>query len=154
MFKNTVSTCTKLLVTEETAEKVVGGILLPFYVLVPLWKLRGGAASVKAAVKEVAGEQSYQDSLGIFSKKAVESKINEVTAKDQRKDQKLSRDSPGYKASVTAVLISPYEEEFWWWKIVLMLEKALLAMIVLVGAPSWFAVGVSGCGWLASTKCT
>ncbi|GMH98534.1 hypothetical protein TrST_g7045 [Triparma strigata] len=102
-----VSACMKLLLSEETAEKVVGGILLPFYVLVPLWKLRGGAASVKAAVKEAASEEghkykeikfgqhseiiettgtkvigggevsTYQDSLGIFSKKAVESKINE-----------------------------------------------------------------------------
>ena len=79
MIKYTVSACTKLLVAEETAEKIVGGILLPFYVLVPLWKLRGGAASVKTAVKEAAGEQSYKESLGIFSKKAVESKINEVT---------------------------------------------------------------------------
>ncbi|GMH78261.1 hypothetical protein TrST_g5046 [Triparma strigata] len=102
-----VSSCTKLLVAQETAEKIVGGILLPFYVLVPLWKLRGGAASVKAAIKEAAGEQSYQDSLGIFSKKAVKSKINEVTLKkgkeewhdSPRWEQRLTRDSPGYKAS-------------------------------------------------------
>ncbi|GMI11467.1 hypothetical protein TrVE_jg10549 [Triparma verrucosa] len=171
-----VSACTKLLVAEETAEKIVGGILLPFYVLVPLWKLRGGAASVKAAVEEAASEEghtykeikdewddddiyifeykivttgtkvigggevsTYQDSLGIFSKKAVESKINEVTPKkgketwhaSPRWEQRLTRDSPGYKASVTAVLIAPYEEEFWWWKFALMLEKALLAIIVL-----------------------
>ncbi|GMI01496.1 hypothetical protein TrLO_g4938 [Triparma laevis f. longispina] len=34
-----------------------------------------------------------------------------------------------------------------------MFEKALLASIVLVQAPSWFAVGVSGAGWLASALC-
>ncbi|GMI01787.1 hypothetical protein TrVE_jg7206 [Triparma verrucosa] len=72
-----VSACTKLLVAKETTEKLVGGMFLPFYVLVPLWKLRGGAASVTAAIKEAAREQSYQDSLGIISKKAAESKINE-----------------------------------------------------------------------------
>lgn len=58
--------------------------------------------------------------------------------------QELNRDSPGYKSSVAAVFIAPYEEKFWYWKIVLMHEKALLAIIVLVGAPSWFAVGVAG----------
>ena len=36
-----------------------------------------------------------------------------------------------------------------------MFEKALLAIIVLAQAPSWFAVGVAGAGWLkpiCSTK--
>ncbi|GMH86679.1 hypothetical protein TrVE_jg10709 [Triparma verrucosa] len=97
-----VSACTKLLVAEETVEKIMGGILLPFYVLVPLWKLRGEAAFIKAAVKEAAGEQSYQDSLSIFSKEAVESKINEVATGYDKNSQRLSRDSPGYKASVSA----------------------------------------------------
>ena len=46
-----------MLIAEASAEKVVGGILLPFYVLVPLWKLKEGAASVKAAVKEAASEE-------------------------------------------------------------------------------------------------
>lgn len=31
-----------------------------------------------------------------------------------------------------------------------MFEKSLLAILVLMQAPSWFTVGVSGAGWLAS----
>ncbi|GMI11692.1 hypothetical protein TrLO_g5495 [Triparma laevis f. longispina] len=46
-----VSACSNLVVSEATAEKVVGGVLLPFYVFVPLWRLRSGASSVKAAFK-------------------------------------------------------------------------------------------------------
>ncbi|GMH61068.1 hypothetical protein TrST_g373 [Triparma strigata] len=97
-----VSACTKLLIAEETAEKIVGGILLPFYVLVPLWKLHVGAASVKTAVKEASSVEghkykelktilggtgtdvigrgqvsTYKESLGLFGKKAADSKINE-----------------------------------------------------------------------------
>ncbi|GMI08987.1 hypothetical protein TrLO_g4737 [Triparma laevis f. longispina] len=101
-------------VFEGILMNVLGGILLPLYVLVPLWKLRSGAAYVKAAVKEAASEEghtyedikaeldsneegteiyknvasatkvigggevsTYRDSLGVFSKKATESKINE-----------------------------------------------------------------------------
>ncbi|GMH60828.1 hypothetical protein TrLO_g13628 [Triparma laevis f. longispina] len=104
-----VSACSKLLVAEAPTKKLVGGILLPSYVFVPLWRLRGGAASAKAAVREAASEEghlykemifgvrvghygkpeikyvpetkvlgrgevsTYKDSLGVFSKKAVES---------------------------------------------------------------------------------
>ncbi|GMI13632.1 hypothetical protein TrLO_g8560 [Triparma laevis f. longispina] len=137
-----VSACTKLLVAEATVEKVAGGILLHFYVFVPLWRLQGGAASAKAAVKETASEEghryteklydfaehkynmvskvigggeicTYKDSLGVFGKKAVESKTNEVTGQYKRGAQRLLRDSSGYKASVVAVLIAPFEEEYW-----------------------------------------
>ena len=103
--------CATLLVFEVTAVKVVGRILLPFYVLVPIWRLRREAASVKLVVTEAAYGQSYQDSLVVFSKKAVESRISEVTAKELRREQRLSRDSPGYRASVAAVLIAPFEEK-------------------------------------------
>ncbi|GMH78523.1 hypothetical protein TL16_g07834 [Triparma laevis f. inornata] len=54
-----VSACTKLLVGEATSEKVAGGILLPFYVFVPLWMQWGGAASAKAAVNEAASEEGH-----------------------------------------------------------------------------------------------
>ena len=133
-----VSACTKLLVAEAPVEivlglgiilpldKIVGGVLLPFYVFVPLWRLRVGAASAKAAVEEAASEEgpsyskikaeddgkdenghdtynivttgtkvigggkvsTYEDSLSVFSKKAIESKINEVTPKETRKSLK------------------------------------------------------------------
>lgn len=78
-FSHAVTACTKLFVAEEVAEKVVGGVPLPFYVFVPLRKLWGEAASVMAVIKEVAGDKSYKDSLGVSSTKAIESKIKEVT---------------------------------------------------------------------------
>ncbi|GMH54097.1 hypothetical protein TrRE_jg11604, partial [Triparma retinervis] len=141
-------------VYEKEVKNTIGSILLPFYVILPLLVLTRAAQQANAAVKvEATNGRTYKDSIDVFRKKAVESRINEVTAKENMEKQRLSRDSPGYRASVAAVLIAPYEEKFWWWKIFLMFEKALLAIIVLVGASSWVAVAVAGCGWLASAKC-
>ncbi|GMH47171.1 hypothetical protein TrLO_g14630 [Triparma laevis f. longispina] len=75
-----VSACTRLLVAEATVEKLFGRFLLLCYVFVPLWRLRGSAVSVKAAVNEVADGQSYKDSLDVFRREALESKINDVTS--------------------------------------------------------------------------
>lgn len=90
----------------------MGGVLLPFYVFVPLWRLRSGAASAKAAVKEAASEEGHS-----------------------------------YKEKVDSYQWGDEGEAK---KIVLMFEKALLAIIVLMQVSSWFAVGISGAvGWLA-----
>ncbi|GMH86856.1 hypothetical protein TL16_g10672 [Triparma laevis f. inornata] len=104
-----VSACTRLLVAEATVEKLFGGFLLLCYVFVPLWRLRGSAVSVKAAVNEVADGQSYKDCLDVFRREALESKINDVTSIEgvngngylpsARYLYRLSRDTPGTGSS-------------------------------------------------------
>ncbi|GMH95492.1 hypothetical protein TrVE_jg9157 [Triparma verrucosa] len=95
-----VSACTKLLVAESTADKVFGGVLMPFYVMCPLWMLTSAAQMAKNAVKlhaaESRGEKSYKQSLSVFRKKAVEAKINEVVTRSiERWQQRLPRLSFG-----------------------------------------------------------
>ncbi|GMH59292.1 hypothetical protein TL16_g06414 [Triparma laevis f. inornata] len=63
-----VSACTKLIIAETITKKAFGRFSIPFYVLVPLWRLRGGAASATTAVKKATEGQSYKDSLGVFRK--------------------------------------------------------------------------------------
>ena len=136
--------------------------------------------AVKESAKD---GQSYEVSLEHFNRQAIESKIDDAnegedTSEAEEEENRtyqnpywnpnmnrnyengdpnwkhmLTRDSPGYKASVAAVLIAPYEENYWFWKIGLMFEKALLAIIVLAQSPSWLPVCVSGVGWLASSIC-
>ncbi|GMH63299.1 hypothetical protein TL16_g03676 [Triparma laevis f. inornata] len=141
-------------------QTVIGGLLMPVYVLLPLYKLGRSAFSIRAAVKAerlpplsmTVPHLTYKEGLTTIRKKALESKLNEVTPTHLRPDQKLTCDSYAYKAAVSAVLVSPYEQNYWFWKIFSLLEKTTLTFVVLAInkglAPPKYAAGVSGAGWL------
>ena len=139
-----VSACAKLAILDGTAVKVVGTVALVFYTVVPLFALRACSSSTKEIVQQNARQKedsSYQEELADFNKKALASKINEVTAQSDCYEQRLSRESPGYQASVINILLMPFEEAYWWWKTFLMLEKALLAAVILLDVSSFWATG-------------
>ena len=75
------------------------------------------------------------------------------TGGDRQWHQELDTDTSGYKAAVVSGLLGSFEERYWWWKLFLMLERAALAILVHVGASSWFAAVVAGACWLASAIC-
>ena len=123
---------------------LVGACTLILYTVLPLVALLISTFSTKKAVQQNARQKddsSYKEELADINKQALSSKVNEVTAQGDRYGQRLSRDSPGYKASVINILLMPFEEAYWWWKTFLMLEKALLAVVILLDVSSFWATG-------------
>lgn len=142
-----VSACTEL-VKMGQAGTVVGCILLPFYAIVPLWRLWICGIAAKDLIHEAAlrNKRSYEQCIPDFTEEAIEEKFKEI-------DYALSRQSVGYKAAIINMLVAPYEEKFWWWKIFILGEKAALAIIIITEMSAWWAVGVASIGFLSSVFC-
>ncbi|GMH71347.1 hypothetical protein TrST_g3334 [Triparma strigata] len=140
----------EIFVGKEPNPILVSTILISpiIYILVPLLALGHTGFTVKKFVSEVAKREdiSYKESLARIGKEADESVID-MSVVD------LSRDCPGYKASIVANLLAPYEEKFWWWKIFLLSEKGALATVIFCKTSSWVPVGIAGSCWLASAYC-
>mmetsp|Transcript_30511 Transcript_30511/g.60584 ORF Transcript_30511/g.60584 Transcript_30511/m.60584 type:complete len:254 (-) Transcript_30511:311-1072(-) len=134
-----VSSCTSLAMMEDTASSVVGYILLPFYVLGPVWYLWSIGKRVKGSICG-EGDLDYKANLEEVQRKASQDLITDVKTGDDnygdRRRQKLDTDTSGYKAAVISGLLGSFEENYWWWKLFLMLERAALAVLVHVGASS------------------
>jgi len=138
-----VSSCTSLAMMEDTASSVVGYILLPFYVLGPVWYLWSIGKRVKGSICG-EGDLDYKANLEEVQRKASQDLITDVktgkmiefTNYSDRQKQELDTNASGYKVAVISGLLGSFEENYWWWKLFLMLERAALAVLVHVGASS------------------
>ena len=142
----------------KLSARVIGFILLPFYVFGPILYLFVIGKRVKDSlivdVPEGSNKEgrakAYRRALDKVQEMAKRDAVTDVKRDDAREQQVLLTDTNGYKAAVVATLLGSFEEKYWWWKLFLMVEKAVLAILVLSGASSWIAVGVSTAGCIAS----
>ena len=138
---------------DNMASSVMGYILVPFYILFPIWYLWRIAKKVKDSLTGGVDGLDYEASLDDIQRKAKQDVLVDPKTGKDRKEQIIPTDSSGYKAAVVSGLLGSFEERYWWWKLFLMLERAALAVLVHTGASSWCAVTVAGGCWLASLWC-
>ena len=181
-FLSGVTACTTMAMMSEKTTSIAGYILLPFYVIVgPAYLFKIGdrikestfrlgfdGREKDARAQGLAGlgplglgstfsspiaYLDYKKKLEEIKRRSTQDIITDVKTGNHRKSQVLTTDSNGYKAAVITGLLGPFEQKFWWWKIFLMLERAALAILVYVGASSWYAMGLAGVCWLSSLLC-
>ena len=95
------------------ATRVVGFILLPFYMLVHLW-------FVWRRVKDelgAEGDVDYKEHLDKVQSEAEEDLVVDVKTGEDRKRRELHKSTNGYKAAVISGLIGSFEGMCWWWKV-------------------------------------
>ena len=121
---------------------VAAWLLLPFYALVPLALLTFVAYAT----------MDDNDLKGLEDEEEFKRKVAE--AKDKRRGD--DAEDAFTKASFFA-LVGRYEAAFWWAKPAMLLEKALVAVVVLSlhGRPRlWLSLGLAGASfaWVAATR--
>jgi len=168
VYLSGVSTCVTL-ATMDNKVMVIGFVLLPFYMYTPVRKLYVTAEEVKNSlgevevchveetgkatfVKEKISEEdaNYEDKLMNVRKRAKGDLTANPPTGVPRVNQELNKGSSAYKTAVIAVLLGSFEEGFWFWKVVILLERAMLAIFIGFGLSAWATVCVAGVGWLAS----
>ena len=98
-------------------------------------------------------DHQYIESLYSVIEMTYDEILGYVATGRDREEQVLTKETAGYKAAVISVQLTSFEEKYWWWKLFLMLERAVLAILVLIRASSWIAAGVTGFSLLASILC-
>lgn len=130
----------------RTIVRLVGFLLLLVYLFVPLVIMTYSAWEVRKNIP--GGETTYAEELQKVEKTF---RIEANLADEEEGSEKLitaeELDS-SYKVAVISIFLSSFKPSFWWWKIVLLLERGLLAGIILLEWDSWLAVGITGLGWL------
>ena len=144
-----VTACTSIF---KFYSRAIAMFLLPSYVFVPIIIL----ARYGKPVKESLGKEDgldYKESLDRVLKNAKEDILTEVKTGRSRKNQKLSRESNGFKAAVLSGFVGSFEEQYWWWKLFLMFERAGLAVLIHVEASPWRPTRVAFVGFFVSLIC-
>lgn len=65
-------------------------------------------------------------------------------------EQKSEVETNSFKFAVVGVLLSSFKENFWWWKVNQMLERGVLACVIMLEWSPWIACGTAGIGWMGS----
>ncbi|GMH73073.1 hypothetical protein TrST_g10227 [Triparma strigata] len=128
--------------TKNPTVITIGIVLGCVYSVVPLWLLWRTAKTVKASY---ASGDDY---------------LSEIRAMSQRSQEEADRGSvtseldvsatESYKAAVVGVILGSFEENYWWWKVWLLIERAALAVVVLIGVDPIAATTIVLIGWLTS----
>ncbi|GMH97055.1 hypothetical protein TrST_g6941 [Triparma strigata] len=150
-----INACMEIIKQQTTAAVVIGVILLIFYVLVPLFYIGWYSFRTKdALMNEVNEITNYQQVVTKYPKK-LQTELERIFAEREATQEEAKEKEAGTTgveifAPVVQILIGSFEERFYWWKLALMLERALLAIVVLSGVSPLFAVIVVGFGWAAN----
>lgn len=142
-----INACMKIINMQTTAAVIVGIILLLLYALGPLFYLGRYTVATKKALKDEVNEiTNYQQVIDEYPIK-LQSTLERIFAEPEAEE-----DASGIRvhAPVVQILIGSFEERYHWWEIALMLERALLAIVVLSGVSPLFVVIVVGFGWAAN----
>ncbi|GMH86286.1 hypothetical protein TrVE_jg9121 [Triparma verrucosa] len=124
------------------------GILLGcVYSVVPLWLLWRTAKTVKASY---ASGDDYLPEIRATSGKSREEADNREADRGSVSSEFDVSATESYKAAVVGVILGSFEEKYWWWKVWLLLERAVLAVVVLTGVNPIAATTIVLVGWLSS----
>mmetsp|Transcript_1243 Transcript_1243/g.2104 ORF Transcript_1243/g.2104 Transcript_1243/m.2104 type:complete len:647 (+) Transcript_1243:343-2283(+) len=138
----------KIVNMQTNTYSTVGGLsLLFFYVVVPLfalWKLI--KASKAALMEDVSDISNYRKVVEDHPKK-FQSELESIFANNESNED-VSKNAVLYP--VVQILVGSFEEKYAWWKLVLMFERAALAIAIFSGAPPIVACVIVGVGWLAN----
>eukprot|EP00519_Triparma_laevis_P006083 CAMPEP_0182519878 /NCGR_PEP_ID=MMETSP1321-20130603/45326_1 /TAXON_ID=91990 /ORGANISM="Bolidomonas sp., Strain RCC1657" /LENGTH=578 /DNA_ID=CAMNT_0024727869 /DNA_START=240 /DNA_END=1974 /DNA_ORIENTATION=+ len=128
--------------TKNPTVLILGIVLGCVYSVVPLWLLWRTAKTVKASY---APGDDYLSEIRAMSRRS-----QEEADKDSVTSELDVSATESYKAAVVGVILGSFEENYWWWKVWLLIERAALAVVVLIGVDPIAATTIVSAGWASS----
>ncbi|GMH91020.1 hypothetical protein TL16_g11937 [Triparma laevis f. inornata] len=127
-----------------------GFLLLIGYTFIPLIVMFRCAKNVKNTLKSGNMYQTDLDAMAKRFRDEVDLSTTDVDVESGSPkkivEQKSEIETNSFKFAVVGVLLSSFKENFWWWKVNQMLERGILACVIMLEWSPWIACATAGVG--------